>query len=83
MIPEEPAPIISIESVSTYVTDKYSHRKSMIDQEPQMVVSRKGSLKKINESVRKRLRFKEEEEEVAGRSIASATVFLSNLQNVV
>ena len=83
VVQEEPAPVIHIESISTYITEKYASRKHIINKEPFIVVSRKGSLKKINESVRKRLKFKEEEEEIVGRSIASATVFLSNLQNTV
>jgi hypothetical protein len=79
--PEEQAPAIHIEPVSTYMAEVYNSRKELIDSEPRLVVNRKGSLRKINECVRKRLRYKEEEEETVGRSLASATVFLSNLLN--
>lgn len=48
LIQEEQAPVAEIESVSTYITEKYESRRSLIEREPSIVVSRKGSLKKIN-----------------------------------
>ncbi len=76
---DEALPTIQTEPLSHFMPQVYAARKQIIEQEPLLAVGRKASLKKINESVRRRLKFKEEEEETPGRSLSSATVFLSNL----
>lgn len=72
---------VFIQPITAYLAAKYAENKAEIDREPRVSISRKASLKRINENVRKRLKIKEEEEEQPGRSLSSATVFLSNLLN--
>lgn len=51
-----------VEPLSVYLSAKYAERKEAIDSEPEVSISRKATLKRINENVRKRLKYKEEEE---------------------
>jgi len=39
---------VHIEPISQYVKDKYREDRDYIDLEPQMAISRKGSLRRIN-----------------------------------
>lgn len=72
---------VFIQPIAHYLAGRYADREPDIDHEPRASISRKASLRRINENVRKRLKIKEEEEEQPGRSLSSATVFLSNLLN--
>lgn len=72
---------VFIQPITSYLAAKYAELRPDIDCEPRVSISRKASLRRINENVRKRLKIREEEEEQPGRSLSSATVFLSNLLN--
>lgn len=51
---------LQVEPLSVYLSSKYAERKKAIDSEPEVSISRKATLKRINENVRKRLKYKEE-----------------------
>lgn len=69
-----------IQPIAAHLAAKCAEHPDL-DPQPRASISRKASLRRINENVRKRLKIREEEEEQPGRSLSSATVFLSNLLN--
>jgi hypothetical protein len=56
--PDDQPPTLHIEPVSFYVSGKFAERRDAIESEPLVGVSRKGTLRRINENVRKRLKYK-------------------------